>query len=173
MTKRIMLSKPDVRRLQRILSAAGQHSHRDHEHLLDLRDEVERARVVDLEEIPADVVTLDSTVKVRDVATGACSDYVLVSPSQADVASGRISVLAPLGTALLGYRAGTQIEWQMPGRVRHLEISRVVQPQCATLPDSNPAAVAASERDGCCVTDDSSDARNAAIEVLILTRGNR
>ena len=106
MTKRIMLSKPDVRRLRGILAAAGQRSHRDQEHLLDLQDEIERARVVEFEEIPEDVGTLDSTVTVRDVATGACSDYIVVSPSQADVASGRISVLAPLGTALLGYRAG-------------------------------------------------------------------
>ncbi len=128
MIKRIMLSKPDVRRLRGILAAADQHSHRDQEHVLDLRNEVERARVVDVGEIPADVVTLDSTVTVRDVATGACSDYIVVSPSQADVASGRISVLAPLGTALLGYREGAQIEWQMPGRVRRLEIGRVVQP---------------------------------------------
>ena len=139
MTKRIMLSKPDVRRLRSILSAAGQHSHRDHEHILDLRDEVERARVVDLEEIPADVVTLNSTVTVRDIATGACSEYIVVSPSEADVATGRISVLAPLGTALLGYRAGRQIEWQMPGRVRRLEIHRVVQPRPTMLPGDNPA----------------------------------
>lgn len=139
MTKRIMLSTPDVRRLRGILAAAGRHSHRDREHLADLQDEVERARVVELEKIPADVVTLDSMVTVRDVATGDCGDYMVVSPSEADVAAGRISVLAPLGTALLGYRAGAEIEWQMPGRIRRLRIHRVVQPRAAVLPDNTPA----------------------------------
>lgn len=139
MTKRIMLSTPDIRRLRGILAAAGRHSHRDRAHLADLQDEVERARVVELEKIPADVVTLDSMVTVRDVATGDCSDYMVVSPSEADVAAGRISVLAPLGTALLGYRAGAEIEWQMPGRIRRLRIHRVVQPRAAALPDNTPA----------------------------------
>jgi regulator of nucleoside diphosphate kinase len=139
MTTRIMLSTPDVRRLRGILAAAGRHSHRDREHLADLLDEIERARVVALEKIPADVVTLDSAVTVRDVATGECGDYVLVSPSEADVAAGRISVLAPLGTALLGYRAGAEIEWQMPGRIRRFKIDRVVQPQSAALPENTAA----------------------------------
>lgn len=134
MTKRIMLSTPDVRRLRGILAAAGRHSHRDRAHLADLQDEVERARVVELEEIPADVVTLNSMVTVRDEATGDYSDYMVVSPSEADVTAGRISVLAPLGTALLGYRAGAEIEWQMPGRIRRIRIHRVVQPLAALLP---------------------------------------
>lgn len=143
MNRRIMLSTPDVQRLRGILAAAGTHSHRDHEHVDDLRDELDRARVLDREEIPADVVTLDSTVTVRDLANGAYSDYIVVSPSQADVASGRISVLAPLGTALIGYRTGAQIEWQMPGRIRHLEISRVVQPSCIPAGSSPPNATVA------------------------------
>lgn len=92
MTKRIMLSTPDVRRLRGILAAAGRHSHRDRAHLADLQDEVERARVVELEEIPADVVTLNSMVTVRDEATGDYSDYMVVSPSEADVKIGRAHV---------------------------------------------------------------------------------
>jgi regulator of nucleoside diphosphate kinase len=108
----------------------GSHSGsaRDREHLLDLRDELEQARVVGAEEIPADVVMLQSEVRVRDRETGIARDYILVPPGQADVRSGHVSVLAPLGTALLGYREGDEVEWRMPGGVRRLQIERVSQP---------------------------------------------
>jgi regulator of nucleoside diphosphate kinase len=123
-----MVSGLDAERLRAIL---GSHngSALDREHLLDLRDEIERARIVPEEEIPADVVTLQSEVRVRDHATGASSDYTIVSPAQANVSLGHISVVAPLGTALLGYREGDKVEWQMPSGVRRFQIERVRQPQ--------------------------------------------
>jgi regulator of nucleoside diphosphate kinase len=125
---RIVVAMPDVERLRAILGSRNG-SPRDHEHLLDLREELEQAWIVAAEEIPADVVTLQSEVRVRDSETGISSDYTLVSPAQADVRSGHVSVLAPLGTALLGYREGDEVEWQMPGGVRRLQIERVRQPQ--------------------------------------------
>ncbi len=74
-------------------------------------------------------MTLQSQVCVRDHETGVSGDYTIVSPEQADVSLAHISVVAPLGTALLGYREGDQVEWQMPGGVRRLQIERVRQPQ--------------------------------------------
>jgi regulator of nucleoside diphosphate kinase len=85
--------------------------------------------VVSEDEMPSDVVTLQSQVRVRDRETGMVSNYTLVAPAQADVSSGYVSVVAPLGTALLGYREGDEVEWQMPGGVRRLWIERVMQPQ--------------------------------------------
>jgi len=130
-TGRIVLSTLDVSRLRSILSAARQKPRRDHDQLDDLRDEIEQAQILEAEEMPEDVVVLDASVTVCDIETSVCSDYVVVSPSQADVTKGRISVLAPLGTALLGYRQGTQIRWRMPGGIRSLKIRRVVQPPSA------------------------------------------
>lgn len=124
---RIVLIEPDVQRLRAILGSRSG-SLRDRAHLVDLYEELERARVVDAEEIAADVVTMQAEVCVRDSETGVSREYTLVSPTQADLASGRISVLAPLGTALLGYREGDEVEWQMPGGVRRLRIERVRQP---------------------------------------------
>jgi regulator of nucleoside diphosphate kinase len=124
---RIVLIKPDVERLRAILGARSG-SLRDRAHLLDLQDELERASVVGADEIAADVVTLQSEVRVRDIETGVLREYTLVSPSQANLASGHISVLAPLGTALLGYREGDEVEWQMPGGLRRLQIEKVMQP---------------------------------------------
>ena len=103
------------------------------------------AVVVDAEDVPAGVVTMHSRVRVQDVATGESWTYTLVFPHDADIASGRLSVLAPLGTALLGYREGDEIEWRMPGgvrRVRILEVTRDVpgaKSTQATTAASEPA----------------------------------
>lgn len=125
---RIVVTRSDLERLRAILGARSG-STRDREHLLDLHAELEQARVVSEDEVTSDVVTLQSQVRVRDRETGVASDYTVVSPAQADVRSGHVSVLAPLGTALLGYREGDEVEWQMPGGFRRLRIERVRQPQ--------------------------------------------
>ena len=125
---RIVVTQPDLERLRAILGSRSGSQH-DREHLLDLREELDQARIVGEEEVSADVVTLQSKVRVRDRETGTPTDYTLVSPAHADVRSGHVSVLAPLGTALLGYREGDEVEWQMPGGVRRLRIERVRQPQ--------------------------------------------
>jgi regulator of nucleoside diphosphate kinase len=64
---------------------------------------------------------------VHDLTSGARREMVLVLPGEADVAAQRISVLAPLGTALLGYREGDEVEWVMPGGLRRLRVERVTQ----------------------------------------------
>lgn len=125
---RIVVTRPDLARLRAILGSRNG-SPRDREHLLDLREELDQARIVGADEVSADVVTLESEVRVRDSETGIPSDYTLVSPAHADVSAGHVSVLAPVGTALLGYREGDEVEWQMPGGVRRLQIERVRQPQ--------------------------------------------
>jgi regulator of nucleoside diphosphate kinase len=125
---RIVLSRPDAHRL-RVILGAHRDSIRDREHLLDLHAELERAWVLDEDRMAEDVVTIDAKVRVRDRTTGKASDYVLVAPAHANVATGHISVLAPLGTALLGYREGDEVEWSMPGGVRSLRIEKVRQPQ--------------------------------------------
>jgi regulator of nucleoside diphosphate kinase len=125
---RIVLSRPDVERLRSILRSRNG-SVQDHEYLINLRDELDQARVVAQHEIPRDVVTLQSQVRVRDCATGESNNYTIVSPTHANVRLGQLSVLAPLGTALLGYRMGDEVEWSMPGGVRRLRIESVRQPK--------------------------------------------
>jgi regulator of nucleoside diphosphate kinase len=126
-SERIVITRPDVERLRAILGAR-RGSPRDRGHLLDLREELEQARIVDAQEVPPDVVTLQSEVRVRDSDTGVSTAYTVVPPAQANLTSGHVSVLAPLGTALLGYREGDEIEWQMPGGVRRFQIESVRQP---------------------------------------------
>jgi regulator of nucleoside diphosphate kinase len=124
----IVVTEIDARRLRGLLGARSGTSFRDQEHLRELRSELERALVLEATDVPADVVTMHTRVRVLDLSNGERSEYLLVYPVDADVSTHRISVLAPLGIALLGYRVGDEVEWEMPGGMRRLQIERVIQP---------------------------------------------
>jgi regulator of nucleoside diphosphate kinase len=124
----IVVAEADARRLRGLLAARRQSTAHDAEHLRQLELELERAVLVSAHAVPAEVVTMESAVSVLDLASGESHDYTLVYPAEADPAVGRISVLAPLGTALLGYREGDEFEWKMPGGVRRLRIESVRSP---------------------------------------------
>jgi regulator of nucleoside diphosphate kinase len=112
--------------LRNLLRARHSAPH-DQEHLHELRAELDRALVMDASEVSPTVVTLHATVRVRDLTSGERQQLTLVSPREADVSAGRISVLAPLGTALIGYREGDVVERLMPGGPRRLLIEDVAQ----------------------------------------------
>ncbi|MBX5462626.1 MAG: nucleoside diphosphate kinase regulator [Steroidobacteraceae bacterium] len=123
----IVIMESDAQMLRGLL-AARMSSARDQEHLEELSLELERAQVVRPSELPPDVVTMQTRVRVLDLTSGERREVELVPPAEADVSSNRISVLAPLGTALLGYREGDEVEWVMPGGLRRLRIEKVIQP---------------------------------------------
>jgi regulator of nucleoside diphosphate kinase len=125
--RQIEISEPNARVLRGLLRARNGATH-DQEHLEDLRAELERALVVDPSRLSPNVVSLYATVQVRDLESGYRQELTLVSPNEANVNAGRISVLAPLGTALLGYREGDMVERVMPGGLRRLLIEEVQQP---------------------------------------------
>ncbi|HVW67373.1 MAG TPA: nucleoside diphosphate kinase regulator [Steroidobacteraceae bacterium] len=123
----IVITESDAATLRRMLAVrAG--SERDQEHLQELRLELERALVLAPEQVPADVITMRARVRVLDLISRERREFVLVYPAEADLSAGRVSVLAPLGTALLGYREGDEVEWVMPGGLRRLQVERVFQP---------------------------------------------
>lgn len=120
----IFVAEDDARRLAFLLSGheAGFH---DLAHLRELRAELERAVIVAPRDIPPGVITMNSVVTVADLTGGSRRQVTLVYPHAAEPAAGRISVLAPLGTALLGYRQGDEVDWLMPGGMRRLRIEDV------------------------------------------------
>lgn len=127
----IYASRIDYDRLSELIKA-GTGSEKDQPHLRELRTELEKARVVDPREIPADVVTMNSRVRLRDLESDDEVIYTLVYPKDADVEEGKISVLAPIGTAILGYRAGATISWKVPAGLRKLLIEEILyQPEAA------------------------------------------
>lgn len=84
-----------------------------------LENELARAVVVPREEIPADVVTMNSRVIFENETTGERREVQLVYPREADIDAGKISVLVPVGTALLGMRVGQSIDWALPSGEKH------------------------------------------------------
>jgi regulator of nucleoside diphosphate kinase len=100
--------------------------------IADLERELERGSVVAPVDAPKGVVTMNSRVRVRDTKSDESDTYVLVYPQEADISEGRVSVLSPLGMALLGERAGKVVEFDAPAGTRRLKIERVLyQPEAA------------------------------------------
>jgi regulator of nucleoside diphosphate kinase len=101
-------------------------------YLNKLEHELDRAEVVDSKDIPMDVITMRSKVRLRDLDTHKEMIFSLVFPNEADVDEGRISVLAPVGTAMIGYRVGDVIEWDVPSGPRRLKVEEVLyQPEAS------------------------------------------
>ena len=92
-----------------------------------LLEEVQRAEVRPAGELPHNVVTIGSRVTFRDDA-GVAQTVRLVFPQNADITEGRVSILTPIGVALIGLAEGQTITWETPeGKVRHLTAVDVVQ----------------------------------------------
>jgi regulator of nucleoside diphosphate kinase len=123
----IVITRTDAARLRELLANRGR-AELDQDHLRELAEELERARIAESDEVPADVITIHTRIQMLDLVSGERRDLTLVLPRESDASAGRISVLAPLGTALLGYRAGDEVEWQMPGGLRRLRIESVLPP---------------------------------------------
>lgn len=133
--REIFITRLDRDRLLELIKVAGDFSpqgKQDLQGLRDLRGELERARVVAPEEVPRDVVTMNSRVALREVGSDKEITCTLVFPSDADMGKGAVSVLAPVGTAILGYREGDTIEWAVPSGPKRFTIEKVLyQPEAA------------------------------------------
>jgi regulator of nucleoside diphosphate kinase len=119
----IILTAEDFERLSTLASAA---TSRMPDLAAELADELERAHVVAKDHPLEDVVCMESEVEFRDETTGKVQHVRLVYPEHADISIGNISVLTPVGTALIGLRAGQLIAWQTPrGELRKLTVLAV------------------------------------------------
>ena len=98
-----------------------------------LNAELDRAQMCAPQDMPSDVVTMNSQVKFRDLATGEVRTRTLVYPAQMTDSSTQLSVLAPVGAALIGLRIGDTIHWELPGGIAtHLEVMELIwQPEAA------------------------------------------
>jgi len=122
----MLITKTDIGRLRPLLHRAKRFLSRNHSHLELLEQELERAEVVSAEKIPPDVITMNSQVRIQDLDAGRQTVYTLVFPGDADVAKNRISVFAPFGAALLGYRVGDLLECAAPGARKRLRVKEIV-----------------------------------------------
>ncbi len=131
--KTIYITEYDMKRLRELIAVAGRRSDdRDKPYLESLEAELDRGKLVAPEEVPNDVITMNSKVQLVDLDTGEELTYTLVFPHAADTSQGKISVLAPVGTAMLGYRVGDVITWNVPAGIRRLKVESILyQPEAA------------------------------------------
>ncbi len=130
--RKIFVTEYDHQRLVDLIDASAGSYSRDRADLDELAEELDNAKIVAPKRVPPDVVTMNSTVRVRDTETEKEFTYTLVFPDDADASDGKISVVAPIGTALLGYKCGDVIEWRVPNGTRRLELLEILyQPEAA------------------------------------------
>ncbi len=121
----IQITELDRKRLIDLILEAQSGEYRKSIYLDQLRGELERAQIVAPQEIPGDVITMNSTVALTDLDTGEEETYTLVYPENADMTQGKVSILAPIGTAMLGYRVGDVFEWEVPAGKRRLKVTKI------------------------------------------------
>ncbi|HNQ46672.1 MAG TPA: nucleoside diphosphate kinase regulator [Syntrophorhabdus sp.] len=127
--REIFVTQRDMERLQALIEIGGR---QDAAYLESLEEELDQAKVVDPKDIPNDVVTMNSTVLIKDLDSNEEKTLVLVFPGKTNINENAISILAPLGTALIGYREGDIIDWEVPSGKKRIQVIKVVyQPERA------------------------------------------
>ena len=130
--RQIFITAFDKKRLDELIAEARRHGGHGLGDLAGLATELTRAQMVEPRDIPPNVITMNSKVSLRDLDTSEEEIYTLVFPNDADVASGAISVLAPIGTGILGYKEGDVVEWPVPAGKRRIKIEKILyQPEAA------------------------------------------
>jgi regulator of nucleoside diphosphate kinase len=131
MRDRIYITADDCARLRRLIAGRRRTNSVDERYLDILEQELDRAEVVQPEAIPPELVTMNSEVRLKDLDSGESRVYRLIFPTQ-NRTGNSVSELAPIGTAMLGYRLGDIIEWRVPKGIRRLEVLEVIyQPEAA------------------------------------------
>jgi len=124
-SREIIVTDADMEKLSRLVRALQHSLFRDQRQLDALDQALQSAEVRSPCRISKGVVRMNSSVRVRDCHTGKEESYTLVFPEAADISKGLISVLAPVGLALLGHKKGEVIEARVPGGTRRLKIEQV------------------------------------------------
>lgn len=123
----ITLSETDYARLTALVNSGSALTE-------TLEQELERATILPDRKLPKDVVSMFSTVEYRNVETNAVNSVTLVYPAEADVNAAKVSVLAPIGAALIGLKVGRHIDWALPNaRTVRLEVIGVSHAPLSTV----------------------------------------
>lgn len=124
---RIVLKKDDYDLLVKYIYSRLTPLSNDNKNAEQLYEELKIAEVIESEEdVPADVIRLNSIVEVEEKFTGRQMKFTIVLPAQANISKQRLSVFAPLGIALMGYRKGQWVNWQMPSGQKTFYIKNVL-----------------------------------------------
>lgn len=129
----IWVTKTDLERLGNLIELVRNDGERQlYQYIKKLEEKLEYAEVARSEDIPSSVITMRTKVRLKDLDTGEETVYSLVFPGEAQFDEGKLSILSPLATAILGYRLGDTVEFQAPSRLRRLKVLEILyQPESA------------------------------------------
>jgi len=128
----IFITGRNMKRLQGLIDVASPASEIDLENFERLEEELYRANIVEPENIPLDVVTINSKVRLRKIDSDLGIIIILVFPSDANLSEHKISILSPIGSAVIGRQTGDIIEWKAPGGIKRAKIEKMLyQPEAA------------------------------------------
>jgi regulator of nucleoside diphosphate kinase len=129
--RNVVITEPDFDRLK-VLMDSPRYRSIHAMRLVSLQEELDHGKVVPADKVPKNVVTMHSQVRVWDIGTEESDTYTLVYPVDAYIEEGKVSVLAPLGLALLGARVGQVVKFDAPAGLRRLRIQKILyQPEAA------------------------------------------
>src|SRR5688572_13499599 len=112
--KQLVLLKDDYKLLNSYLNGWYGKTAFDRRNAEDLQAELNKAKLVNKDDFPLDVVRLNSTVKIKTEGKEEVIELILVTPDKADIKERKVSIMAPIGTALIGFRQGQKVKWQVP-----------------------------------------------------------
>ena len=130
--KQIILSKLDFTRILNSIKVAKQSNKLNAAEAELLLGELNSAKVVEPQEIPVNVVTMNSIVKISFLNINKSVSFQLVYPNEADMKKNKISIFSPIATALIGYKVSDEIEWVVPSGLTKIRIDEIIyQPEAA------------------------------------------
>ena len=124
--QQLVVRKDDYEHLLTYLKGGLSGNSFDNRNAFDLQAELKKAKVVNKESFPQDVVRLNSKVKIKEESGGRLIELTLVTPEKADVNQRKISVMAPIGTAIIGFSKGARVKWQVPSGSKTFTIVDVI-----------------------------------------------
>ena len=128
--KRIVMSKLDYARILKCIQDGKDKKTINSTEAENLLNELHAAKVVEPCEIPVDIVTMNSIVKIRFLKTNKELKFQIVYPDQANIKENKISIFSPVATALIGYKVSDEIEWVVPSGMTRIRIEEIIyQPE--------------------------------------------
>ena len=129
-TKDIYITQHDLQRLKKLLNDIPEESHHHNFSVQELINEMNRAIIISPKEVPENVITMNSRVLLRDVESGKDMTLWLVFPDKMDAVKNPVSILSPLGTAMIGYKVGDDFTWESPTGKKQIEVLDILyQPE--------------------------------------------
>ena len=130
MNKQIYITDFDMKRFKWLSSNSHKFDDMYKKHIYDLEKELKNAVIVEPKDIPSDIVTMNSKFRIKDLDTNEETVYTLVFPFDADLEQNKLSILAPIGVAVIGYKLGDIIEWDVPAGKKRIKIEEILyQPE--------------------------------------------